>query len=151
MKRAIFALALVFVAATPAAPPPSAAVMATVHQFIDGFNTGNTKSALAACASPVSILDDFPPHLWYGPKACLDWANAYTADANARGITDGIVTLLTPRRVDVAGDSGYAVVPATYAYRLHGKPVTESGNVLTVALHKTAAGWRITGWAWSRH
>ena len=72
-------------------------------------------------------------------------------DANARGITDGIVTLLTPRRVDVAGDSGYAVVPATYAYKLHGKPVTESGNVLTVALHKTTAGWRITGWAWSRH
>ena len=31
-------------------------VMATVHQFVDGFNKGDVKSALAACAMPVQRL-----------------------------------------------------------------------------------------------
>ena len=26
-----------------------------------------------------------------------------------------------------------------------------TGNVLTVALQKTAAGWKMTGWAWAQH
>ncbi len=150
MRNTILALAFVFGAATPAVASQMGTPMGSVHQFIDGFNTGDVKSALAACASPVSVVDDFPPHEWQGPTACLDWANAYAADAKARGITDGIVTLLTPWRVDVEGDRAYAVVPATYAYKVHGKPVTETGNLLTVALHKTAGGWLITGWAWSR-
>jgi hypothetical protein len=76
---------------------------------------------------------------------------AYGADAQAQGITDGIVTLATPWRVDVTGGRAYAVIPATYAYKQHGKPVTETGAVITIALQKLPAGWRITGWAWSRH
>ncbi len=127
------------------------AVMATVHQFIDGFNKGDAKSALAACASPASIIDDVPPHEWQGPTACVDWSNAYDADAKKNGITDGIVTLGTPWHVAVTGARAYVVVPVTYTYKQHGKPVTESGSVLTVALKKIAAGWRITGWAWAQH
>ncbi len=126
-------------------------VLATVHQFIDGFNKGDAKSALAACASPASIIDDISPHEWHGPTACVDWSNAYDADAKKNGITDGIVTLGTPWHVDVAGDRAYVVTPVTYTYKQHGKPMTESGSVLTVALKKIAAGWRITGWAWAKH
>jgi hypothetical protein len=28
--------------------------------------------------------------------------------------------------------------------------VKETGSLLTVALRKAAAGWRIAGWAWSK-
>jgi ketosteroid isomerase-like protein len=126
-------------------------VVATVHQFIDGFNKGDVTSALAACAPSASIIDEFPPHQWTGAGACATWAAAFGADAKKNGITDGIVTLQTPWHVDVSGDRAYAVIPANYAYEQNGKPVTETGSVLTVVLAKLPAGWRITGWAWARH
>ena len=149
---AVATAACLFVPAMAAAGPLTerAAVIATVHQFIDGFNVGDTKSALAACASPASIIDEFPPHAWQGPTACADWASAYNANAANNGITDGFVKLGAPLRVDIAGDRAYTVVPATYTYKQHGSPVTESGSTFTVALEKVAGRWRITGWAWTR-
>lgn len=143
-------LILVFAAGSAAATEQTA-MMASVRQFVDGFNKGDTKSALAACASPASIIDEFPPHEWHGPTACADWATAYDANAKKNGISDGIVTLGTPWHVDVAGDRGYVVVPVKYAYEQNGKPVAEVGSVFTVALRKVAARWLITGWAWARH
>jgi SnoaL-like domain len=138
-------------AAEASAAPAQIAVMATVHQFIDAFNKGDAKSALALCDSRVSIIDDFPPHEWQGSTACSDWVNAYGADAKKNGITDGNVTLGMPWHVYATGGRGYVVVPVTYTYKQKGKPVTESGSVFTVALKKVAAGWRITGWAWAQH
>jgi hypothetical protein len=137
--------------AEPAAASDQAAVMATVHRFMDSFNKGDTQSGLATCASPVSIVDEFPPHEWQGPTACADWANAYNANAAAQGITDGFVTLKTPWHVEITGDRAYVVVPSDYAYKQHGKAVLESGSIWTVALKRVSAGWRITGWAWARH
>ena len=125
--------------------------MAIINQFVDGFNRGDTTSAIAACASPAAIIDDFPPHEWEGPSACSDWASALAAQDAKDGVTGGIVTLGKPWYVNVAGDRAYVVVPATYNYKLHGKPVSERNSIFTVALRKFQAGWRITGWAWSKH
>ena len=127
------------------------AVTATVHQFIEAFNKGDAKSALALCASRVSIIDDVPPHEWQGATALSDWLNAYGVDAKKNGITDGVVTLGTPWHIYAAAGRGYVVVPVTYRYKQKGKPVIESGSVFTVALKKVAASWRITGWAWAQH
>jgi ketosteroid isomerase-like protein len=134
----------------PAATQQSA-VMATVNQFIDGFNRGDTKAELATCAAKASIIDDFPPHEWQGPTACADWAAAYAADAKKGGATEGTVTLGEPWYLAVTGDRAYVVLPATFRWKDHGKPVTERNAVFTVALRKSSMGWRITGWAWSKH
>jgi hypothetical protein len=147
----IAALLCAGVRPAPAVQPEQTAVMATVHQFVDGFNKGDAPSGLAACASPASIVDEFPPHEWQGKSACADWANAYNANAAANGITDGWVTLRAPWHVEVDGGSAYVVVPATYTYRQRGKTVTEPDSVFTVALKKIDSAWRITGWAWSKH
>ena len=41
---------------------PAGDVIAPIHQFIDGFNTGDTKSAYAAYATgSISIIDEFAP------------------------------------------------------------------------------------------
>jgi hypothetical protein len=32
---------------------------------------------------------------------------------------------------------------------MKGKPMKQSGSLVTVALQKGASGWRMTGWAWS--
>jgi ketosteroid isomerase-like protein len=150
MRKAILLAALAAVTlAGPARASDEADAVAPIKQFIDGFNKGDVKSALAACASPASVVDEFAPYAWQGPTACADWAADFDANAKKEGITDPVVTLQKPRHVDVSGDRAYVVVPANYDYKVKGKKAKQSGSIMTAALQKTGAGWRITGWAWS--
>ncbi|MGZ3499140.1 MAG: hypothetical protein ACXWNJ_18940 [Vulcanimicrobiaceae bacterium] len=151
MRRVILAIVIVVLTAGSAAASEKTGVMASVHQFVDGFNKGDAKTALAACGPQSSIIDEFPPYKWQGATACSDWARDYDANSKKQGVTDGIVTLGQPRHVDITGDRAYVVIPANYTYKQHGKPVTESGSMFTVTLQKVAADWRITGWAWAKH
>jgi ketosteroid isomerase-like protein len=134
---------------TPATAEQTA-VMTEVHLFVDAFNTGDTKTAASTCADETSIIDEFPPHEWHGAGACTKWMSDFDADAKKNGVTDAAVTLSSPRHVDVTADSAYVVVPADYTFKQNGTPVSEKGSTLTVALRKTAAGWRIAGWSWTR-
>jgi ketosteroid isomerase-like protein len=142
---------LVAISAGPIAASQESDVMATVNLFINALNRNDAKAALSACATQASIIDEFPPHEWEGPNACEDWATAYAAENKKEGITGGAVALGKPWYVNVSGDRAYAVVPATYTYKENGKPAAEHDSIFTVALRRLAAGWRITGWAWSRH
>ena len=156
MDNRILALAVtVFVALLPAAAqtPASATadVMAVVRQFVDGFNKGDMKVLSSTCADQAAIIDEFPPHAWLGTGACAKWSSDFDADARKNGITDAVVTLGKPLHVDATPDRAYVVVPADYAYKQKGKPVKEIGSILTIALQKSAAGWRITGWSWAKH
>jgi hypothetical protein len=144
-----FALALAVLASLPAAATEKTDVMTTVHKFVDSFNKGDVESA--TCAEQASIIDEFPPHEWHGAGACAKWMDDYDADAKKNGITDGIVTLGAPLHVDVTADRAYVVVPANYKFKKNGKLVQETGSMLTIALQKSEAGWRMTGWAWAKH
>ena len=148
MRRIVIALAVILASGTAAASDKDDA-LATVKQFIDGFNKGDEKTALAACASPAFIIDEFPPFAWQGATACADWAKDFEANAKKDVITDPVVTLQKPRHVYVAGDRAYVVVPANYDYKQKGKKVSQKGSTLTAALQKGQAGWRITAWTWS--
>jgi len=150
MRNTIVAFA-VALAVVPAAASETTDVMAVVHQFIDGINKGDMKTAIAACAAPSSIVDEFPPYGWQGATGCADWANDYDGYNKKNGITDGVATLGKPKHVDITGDRAYAVIPASYTFKQNGKQVTESGSTMTVALQKSADGWRMTGWAWAKH
>jgi hypothetical protein len=75
----------------------------------------------------------------------------YDADAARRGITDGAVTLGTPLHVDVDNSRAYLVIPSTYAFKLKGKAVKETGSLFTFALLKGQKGWRIVGWSWAKN
>ena len=148
MGKLAFALVVALTAGTAQATDKTD-VMATLQQFIDGFNKGDVKSALATCASPVSIVDEFPPYAWQGANACADWANDFEANATKNGITDSVVTLQKPKHVDVVGDRAYVVVPANYDYKVKGKKTSQKGSIMAVAFQRTPAGWRITGWSWA--
>lgn len=157
LKRlAMVTLATVFAIISTFTPKPAFAsdqtdVVSTVHQFFDNLDPKRLDTALAACDSPVSILDEFPPHVWHGPTACADWWKGLLAYNEKSGITDGDVKLGAPWTVDVTGDRAYLVAPTTYVFKQHGKLVTEAHAVFTVALRRTGAGWRITAWTWSKH
>jgi hypothetical protein len=135
----------------PGMPSAARQALATVQQFVGAFNKGDTKSAIATCAPRASIIDEFPPHEWQGSTACADWIRDFTATSKLAGITNAVVTLGAPWRIDVNGSRAYLVAPATYDYKVHGKPVTESNSILTVALQRLGGVWRMTGWAWTAH
>lgn len=151
MRKILIALALAAMAQGTAAAQDKNAVVATVRQFVDAFNKGDTKAAVAACTDQASIIDEFPPYEWRGTGGCARWANDYDADAKKNGVTGGMVILGSFRHVDVTGDRAYVVGPATYACQQRGKPVKETGSMLTVVLQKGAGGWRIAAWAWTRN
>lgn len=121
--------------------------MVPLHQFVDSFNKGDLKSAVAACAGNASVIDDFPPHEWQG-NGCQKWADGFVDVTRKGRITDARILLDKPRHIDITGDWAYVVVPVTLIFKHAGKPITLP-SVFTASLHKEAAGWRITGWAWT--
>ena len=136
--------------ATIATAPSRTDPMEAVRRFADDFNKADVKAMASTFAVPASILDGLPPHVWQGPTACQDWYRDVMAAGEREGITGYFVTLGEPRHVDVTGDRAYVVVPATMTFRAHGRQVTQSGSMFTVALRKLGEGWRITAWAWAK-
>jgi ketosteroid isomerase-like protein len=126
-------------------------IVAVVHQFADNLDPKTIDKALAACDSPTSIIDEFPPHAWSGPTACADWAKGFGEYNDKNGITDADAKIGAPWSVDVDGDRAYMVAPATYTYKQRGKAMKEPHAVFTAAFRKTDAGWRITAWSWAKH
>lgn len=126
------------------------AVLATIYQFVDGFNKGNSKAALAACADQAVLIDDFPPHQWSGPGACAKWASDFEAYSKKIGMTDPVVTL-GPSRPRISGNLAYVVIPTSFAWKDKGKPAKEDGVRYTFVLQKGAAGWKITAASWAEN
>ncbi len=151
MHTLLIAIVVALLAPGQSPAPDKTAVMVPIHQFVDGFNKGDTKTALAACADQTSILDEFPPHEWHGAGACARWASDYDADTKKHGITDGIVTLSAPKHLDITADRAYVVIPSNYSFKQDGKSVQETGSMFTFALQKGPAGWRITAWSWAKN
>jgi hypothetical protein len=151
MHKIVIGVAIAVLAVGTAAATEQTDVMLTVHQFIDGFNKGDAKMMVAACADQASIIDEFPPHEWHGAGACSKWLSDFDADAKKSDITDGSVTLGNARHVDVTADRAYVVALVDYTFKEKGKVNKETGSIITIALQKGGAGWRITGWAWAKH
>jgi len=149
MKTTVLTL-LATVLLTPAAMAAGAGdPTAPIHQFIDGFNTGDTKSAFAAYApGGISIIDEFPPHRWVGPKAPQNWAADFTKFSAAAGVTEPNVKYSDPSRTEIDGKVAYVIVPSLYTFKEHGQPMTEEGQ-MTFVLHDGGAGWKIAAWTWS--
>lgn len=144
------ALAVTMPTVGPAAASEQEDVMKVVRQWVDGLNKGDTKAAVAACAEQTAIVDEFPPYEWHGAGTCAKWATELQAFNRSIGLTDGVVTLNKPRRIDVTGDRAYVVAPTDFRFKENGNAGAEVGALFTVALYKGPTGWRITGWAWSR-
>jgi hypothetical protein len=98
---------------------------------------------------PGLILDGMAPHVWQGPTATQDWYRDVLSEGKQPGATDYCVSAGEPLHNNATGDSAYVVVPANMTLKVHGQQVTQKGAILTVALRKFAAGWRIAAWSWA--
>jgi ketosteroid isomerase-like protein len=149
MHRIFIALAVLAFTAGTAAATDKTDVMAVLQQWVDGFNKGDVKSAVGACADQTSIIDDMPPHEWHGAGGCSKWFSDFDAFAKTNDFTDGFVTLGKPRHIEVTADRAYVVVRTELAYKMKGTAMKESGSVAAFALQKSDSGWHITGWSWA--
>lgn len=141
-------LASLAIATAATAAPADDPLLAPIHQFIDGFNKGDQKSATAAFApTSLALIDEVPPFVWVGPKALQAWIKDLAAHDKKSGVTDQKVTLGEATRTITSGDRGYVVVPATYTYSERGAARREPAQ-MTYSLQKGPHGWKITGWAW---
>ena len=149
MKKIIFVLLISVLLAPSGMVAAQGDVTAPIHQFIDGFNRGDVKSAYAAYATgDIIIVDEFAPHRWVGPNAPQAWAADYDKHAQATGVSGGTVKYGPPTRTEIEGDVAYVIIPTTYIYKQHGQPLTEEGQ-MTFVLHVEASGWKISSWTWS--
>jgi len=144
MKRTFTAIAVCLLAVGPVLASDQNDIMAILNQWND---TDDTK-ATAACADDASVIDDVPPFEWHGPGTCSKWVKDYEAFLQKEGMTDVSGTIGKPRQLTITGSHAFAVAPTTFSYTKNGKPVKVSATT-TFSLYKTAAGWRITGWAWT--
>ena len=127
----------------------NAAVMAVFNNALAAFNRGDMKGWIATCAPSASIIDEIPPHAWQGASACADWWRSFQSFAKSNRITEPIVSIGTPWHLAVNARTAYMVAPATYSYRLAGKPQHETG-VFTAAFRKTLNGWLMSGWTYTQ-
>jgi hypothetical protein len=151
MRRILISLAITVLAAAPAAATEEKDVIAVVRQWTGLFNKATATSALAACADETSIIDDIPPYAWLGSAACSSWMKVLDVESQKSAVTDISSTLLKPRHVVVTTDRAYVVVPINFSFTVNGKLTKETGSVLTAALQKVPAGWRITAAAIAEH
>jgi ketosteroid isomerase-like protein len=134
--------------ATQAIPPDQP--MTVLRQYIDAFNKGDVKAMAACFAVPGSILDGMAPHLWQGLTATQDWYRDVLIEGKQHGASDYFVKVGEPLHNNVTGDSAYVVVPATMTFKVHGKQITQSGAIFTMAFRRVENGWRIAAWAWAK-
>lgn len=149
MKAILLAAAAAFLLATPAFASDEADITAVINKMNDALTKNDMKTAGGTYAANASIIDEFPPHYWSGANAFGSWANDFGADSKKHGDTDAVVTTAKPLHVSVDGDRGYAVVPAVYTYKEHGKKMSERA-LWTFAMEKSGGEWKIAGWAWGR-
>lgn len=121
---------------------------APIRQFIDSFNKADMKAAAATHATDVVIIDEPAPHLWRGPGAFGAWGGDLGKDSASRGRTEESVTIGAATREEVAGDSAYVIVPATYAFKEKGVAMREVAQ-MTFILKRGAGGWKIAAWTWT--
>jgi ketosteroid isomerase-like protein len=126
--------------------------MATVRQYIDGFNKGDVQAMAASCANPMLILDGMAPHVWHGATATQDWYKDVLAEGETPvGAGDYFITPCgEPKHQNITGDAAYVVVPATMTFKLRGKQITQTGATFIVALRRLPEGWCIASWAWAK-
>jgi ketosteroid isomerase-like protein len=142
------AFLLVILSVAPAVGADESAVMPVIRKWVDGFNSGDAKSAIATCADQASMIDDFVPHEWHGAGACAKWFSDFQGMSSSEGITNAAITIDKPSHVEFSARFAYVIAAAILTFQRKGKPATDKG-ILTLTRRNGASGWRITAWVWA--
>jgi hypothetical protein len=122
---------------------------AVSRQWMDAFNAGDMSKADAFNSpSGTSIIDEFAPYSWTGPRAFAEWGAAFEADANAQALTEPVVKLGALEVKNVASSHAYLIFPAVYTYKQKGVPMVEAAH-MAIVLRKEGGAWKVISWSWT--
>jgi hypothetical protein len=155
----LFAFALVAseLRAAPADASPAAShkpvasdgvlVSQAIASFVAAANRGDEAGMTAVFAPQSAIVHNLPPYRWIGAGEFKRFIADVARGRAQQGASDVVLTLNPNKAMYLGGTHAYVSVPATYAYKQKGHPVTEDG-VLVFALDKIAGAWKITSLTW---
>jgi hypothetical protein len=122
---------------------------AVSRQWMDEFNAGDmAKADEFNSSSGTSIIDEFAPYSWNGPKAFAEWGVALEADAKTQGLTEAKVKLGTLEVKNVASSHAYLIFPAVYTYKQKGVPMVETAR-MAIVMRKEGGAWKVVSWSWT--
>ncbi len=122
--------------------------MTAVRLFVEGFNTDDVDTMLAACDEETILVDDFAPHQWSGRGAAAAWYREMSGMAARYGMSDWSLALREPTSAVVSGDRAYFVAPVDCRWLQDGSPAARPG-FMTMSLRADADRWRIASLAWT--
>ena len=125
-------------------PPEDMLVL--VHAITRFIASGDDAVLNGVFARDVTIIENFPPHIFRGPGAVADWRAGMLA--HTRSLSEFAYTFGTAQDLSVTGDLAYFVLPVTWTGKLRGRPFEEHGGKSFV-LKKEDGRWRIACYAWA--
>jgi ketosteroid isomerase-like protein len=147
--RVAIATLLALLAARSFADAADIDVLLPIQTFVRAANAGDRAMLISIFTPDSMIIDEFAPFRFAAPQAAAHWYDGSGPDQTAHGVTDARISVAAPTFITVKGSHAYVVVPAIYAYKIHGKPATETGSV-TYSLIRRNAKWKISAMAWAK-
>ena len=142
------AVAIAVGVASPAGAAPADNALSALRTWLDKFNAGDMAAFFAGHADNPTIIDEFAPYAWTGPKASQDWAQSFAADAKAHAITEPHMDYAAPIRAESDGKAAYVVLPTVYRCTQNGRSVSAAGTMTFVMVHQ-GQDWKIARWTYS--
>ena len=126
----------------------SADIESAVSAFVEEVNRGKFDAARARFTHDATIVEDIAPYRWRGPDAGAKWLTAMAANAERLAVTEVVMDLGAPQRIEVEGTAGYAVFAGTVRLTKVDQTLLEAG-LLTFALERHADRWLIAALTWT--
>jgi ketosteroid isomerase-like protein len=123
-------------------------IASAVSAFVEEVNSGKFEAALARFTHDVTIVEDLAPYRWRGPDAGAQWLAAMAANAERLGVTEVVMDLGAPQRIEVEGTAGYAIFAGTVLLKKVDQTLREAG-LLTFALERHSDLWLIAALTWT--
>jgi len=142
------AAAMLLGLASPVQAAPADDALSALRTWLDKFNAGDMAAFFEGHAGNPTIIDEFAPYAWTGPKAPQDWAQSFAADSKAHAITEPRMDFAAPIRAESDGKSAYVVLPTVYRFKQNGRSMSAAGTMTFVMVHQ-GADWKIAGWTYS--
>lgn len=127
---------------------PDAGMMAgpeRLARFLETADAGVLEGVFSDGAD-VTILENFPPHLFRGQQDLARWRELMASHVGA--IRDLRHTFGEPQDFRRTGEAAYFVLPTQWTGAAGGKPFTEHGG-WSFLLVEDGGGWRIKAYGWS--
>jgi hypothetical protein len=126
---------------------PEAPMLAAADRIASFIRSGGTAPIADAFeARDVTILENFPPFLFRGPSAVLEWSNGMRA--HLVGLSDLEHKFGRACDFSQTGDIAYFSLHTTWSGRNRGRPFREEGGWAFVLRHRQGE-WRVQNYAWA--